>query len=97
MPDMHFVAGREGWLEQAGEVELIGGWAEIALDADFAACVDTSSYQVFATSYDAIAVFVTNRSASGFEIHALPMGGRRPSTSRCAYRVIGRRRTSPEG
>jgi hypothetical protein len=91
--DLHCIASHEQWLEETGEVELIGGWAEIALAADFAAAIDTSSYQVFATSYDPVSVFVTGRNAAGFEIHALAISGKsRPSTIRCAYRVIARRR-----
>ena len=82
------------WLEQAGEVELVGGYAHVALAADFAALVDTSCYQVFATSYDPLSVFVTNRTASGFEIHALQPARARPSAARCAWRVVGRRRSS---
>jgi hypothetical protein len=91
--DLHCIASHEQWLEETGEVELIGGWAAIPLAADFAAAIDSSSYQVFATSYDPVSVFVSNRSAAGFEIHALAMSGKsRQSTIRCAYRVIARRR-----
>jgi hypothetical protein len=91
--DLHCIASHEQWLEETGEVELIGGWAEIPLAADFAAAIDTSSYQVFATSYDPVSVFVSNRSTTGFEIHALAISGKgRRSTIRCAYRVIARRR-----
>ncbi|HSV18977.1 MAG TPA: hypothetical protein VLR71_11235 [Casimicrobiaceae bacterium] len=81
------------WLERAGEAELIGGYAHVALAADFAAAVDTSTYQVFTSSYDALSVFVTNRSATGFEIHALQPPRTRPSAARCAWRVIARRRS----
>jgi hypothetical protein len=91
--DLHCIASREQWLEETGEVELIGGWAEIPLAADFAAAIETSSYQVFVTSYDPVSVFVTNRSTAGSEIHAPAMSGKsRQSTIRCAYRVIARRR-----
>jgi hypothetical protein len=91
--DLHCIASHEQWLEETGEVELIGGWAEILLAADFSSAIDTSSYQVFATSYDPVSVFVSNRSTAGFEIHALAMSGKsRQSTIRCAYRVIARRR-----
>jgi hypothetical protein len=37
--DLHCIASREQWLEETGEVELIGGWAEIPLAADFAAAI----------------------------------------------------------
>src|SRR5437764_560929 len=36
--------GREPWLEQFGEVELIGGWAQVALDRTFAGSVDGPGY-----------------------------------------------------
>jgi hypothetical protein len=84
---------RDEWLEEVGEAELVGGWAEIRLAADFVAVIDTSSYQVFTTSYDAVPVFVTNRRTTGFEIHALARWEKaRPSHTRCAYHVIARRR-----
>ena len=91
--DLHCIASHEQWLEETGEAELIGGWAQIPLTADFSSAIDTSSYQVFTTSYGPVSVFVTNRSATGFEIHALAMSGKgRQSTMQCAWRVIARRR-----
>ncbi len=48
------IASHDTWLEEAGEVELIGGWAEVALGEEFAAAADTAHYQVFLTSYDAV-------------------------------------------
>jgi hypothetical protein len=35
-----FSIGRGPWLEQFGEVELIGGWAEVAFGRDFAAFIE---------------------------------------------------------
>jgi hypothetical protein len=84
----------DAWLEDVGEVELIGGWAEVILAADFVANADTSCYQVFATSYAAVPVFVSNRHPTGFEIHAVPTSRPGPSRARCAWRVIGPRRTA---
>jgi hypothetical protein len=84
---------REVWLEVAGEVDLTGGWAEVALDERYAASIDASAYLVFLTSYDAAAVFVQNRTPRSFEIHAMPVPGRRGrATVRCAYRVMARPR-----
>ena len=85
-------AADEQWLEEVGEVELIGGWAEVILAADFVANADTSCYQVFATSYAAVPVFVSNRHETGFEIHAIRTARAGPSRARCAWRVIGPRR-----
>ena len=79
-------------MEQVGEVELIGGWAEVNVAEDFAVSADTAHYQVFLTSYDAVFVFVQNRTPRSFEIHALPGQGRKklPSSTRCAYRLVRR-------
>ena len=87
------IPSEDKWLQEAGEVELIGGWAQVALSDDFAAQVNTSEYQVLLTSYDAVAVFVQNRTARSFEIHALPtLPRRRTSPIRCGYRVMAPRR-----
>ena len=94
MTERRLIASLDGWLEEAGEVELIGGWAQVALADDFAAQVATTDYQVFLTSYDNVVVFVQNRTAQGFEVHASSVTGKKRSfTTRCAYRVVGRRMT----
>ena len=86
------ITSHGGWTEEAGEVELIGGWTEVALTEEFARQTDTSDYQVFLTSYDAVLVFVQNRLPRSFEIHALPeQRGKRATPTRCAYRVVARR------
>jgi hypothetical protein len=86
------IAGHAGWLEQVGEVELIGGWAEVSVAPEFAASADLAHYHVFLTSYDAVFVFVQNRTPQSFEIHALPgqASGKLPRSARCAYRVVAR-------
>lgn len=85
------IADHRGWTEEVGEVELIGGWAEVPLGIEFSARVDTSDYQVFLTSYDAMLVFVQNRKPGSFEIHVLSALHRKPPRSmRCAYRVLAR-------
>jgi hypothetical protein len=94
--NQRLTGSRDSWLEETGEVELIGGWAEVALAADFAGRVDTSDYQVFLTSYDAVVVFVQNRTPRGFEIHALrALEGRLGFATRCGYRVVARRLPRP--
>lgn len=83
------VAEHAGWLEQIGEVELIGGWAEVRVAEDFAKLADPVRYQVFLTSYDAVFVFVQNRTPRSFEIHALTAQRRKlPRSPCCAYRVV---------
>ncbi len=86
------IADHDDWWEVAGEVELIGCWAQVALTDEFRAQVDTSSYQVFLTSYAAALVFVQNRLPRSFEIHAVPaQRGKRSMSIRCSYRVVARR------
>jgi hypothetical protein len=92
MPHQRSVTGHDTWVETAGEVELIAGWADVALEYEFAAVADTSRYQVFLTSYDAVLVFVQNRTPKGFEIHALSTQSHKlPRSTCCAYRVLARR------
>jgi len=82
------------WLEEIGEVELIGGWAQVTLAADFASQVANSDYQVLLTSYDAAVVFVQNRTAQGFEIHTSSVVKTKKSSAiRCGYCVLARRRS----
>ena len=90
-----FILGEHGtWIEQAGDVALLGGWAEVALEEEFARRVDTADYEVFLSSYDAAVVFVQNRTSKGFEIHAMSAPGQRHhKTVQCAYRVVGRARS----
>ena len=86
------IADHGPWLEQLGEIELIGGWCEVPLAPEFAAAIDATRYQVCLTSLDAVLVFVHNRTPLGFEVHAAPVrtGGRRSSV-RCSYRVAAPR------
>jgi hypothetical protein len=87
-----FSVAHEAWLEQFGEVELIGGWAEVALEEAFATLVECPGYQVFVTSYDPVQLFVQSRKERSFEIHAMPgPEGKRRLALHCGYRVVGRR------
>jgi len=89
-----FSALDEEWIEDIGEAQLIGGWAEIPLSADFAKLIDSDHYHVFLTSYDPTILFVQNRTARGFEIHALnTRRTKRAFSTCCSYRIIGRRRS----
>jgi hypothetical protein len=83
----------QDWIEEIGEVELIGGWAEVWLRDEFAALVDPEHYQVFLTSYGPVLLFVQNRTARGFEIHSLPaVRGKRKFSTFCGYRVVALRK-----
>lgn len=88
----------QDWIEEIGEVELIGGWAEVRLRDEFAGLVDTEHYQVFLTSYGPVLLFVQNRTTRGFEIHSLPaMRGKRKFSTFCGYRVIAARKAPQDG
>lgn len=82
----------ECWLEDFGEAALIGGWAEVRLDAGFCAALEPAQYQVFLTPYAPVLVFVQNRTERSFEIHACPvLKGRGHLLAHCGWRVMGRR------
>lgn len=88
------IADHGDWLEQIGEADLTGGWAEVRLAAEFQRRADTAGYQVCLTSYDAVLVFVHNRTTGSFEIHTLPVRGlRHRGGGRCGYRVVAPRRS----
>ena len=79
------------WLEEFGEAELIGGWAQIALDRAFAQLIE-EDYQVFVSSYDPVQLFIQNRTPQSFEIHVLPAQSLYlRSPAHCAYHIVGRR------
>lgn len=78
----------ESWFEDFGFGELVDGRALIALDPEFMELVDHDQYHVFLTEYDANnALFVTNRTSSGFEVQSSTS----PSNARFSYRVTAKR------
>jgi hypothetical protein len=83
----------ESWFEDFGEARVRKGICRVALDADFAALVHTSDYQVFLTPYDPVPLYVSRRTARGFEIRVMA-DAKRPTatTARCAYRIVARRK-----
>lgn len=90
--ELHPIASPRNWVEQIGEAELIGGWAEVVLDEDFIALLAPEPFQVFLTSYDAVLLFVQNRTGTSFEIHTCPlMKGHRKLPAHCGWRAVGRR------
>ena len=63
----------EAWFEDFGEGTITGGKAEITLDPDFAAVVDTSKLHVFCFAHDANhALHLAGRTATGFVVGASP-------------------------
>ena len=59
----------EAWIEDAGEVELVDGVAEVAIDERLAAIADVQGYQVFLSPYAPVRAYVAaatpDRSRSG--------------------------------
>lgn len=79
----------ENWFEDFGFGHLTGGQAQVQLDADFAATVNTDAYHVFIAEYDDNnALFVTNRTNTGFEVRAKT--STRDATF--SYRVVAKRK-----
>ncbi len=85
---LYCVESPESWFEDFGEARLRKGVCQVKLDAEFAALVDTSHYQVFLTAYDPVPLYVSKRSPKGFEIRAM---GEAAGMARCAYRIVAKR------
>jgi hypothetical protein len=81
----------QNWFEDFGSGQLTGGTASIALDATFAEEVNTgASYHVFLTPHEECeGLYVTDVSASGFEVHELHHG---QSNVTFDYRIVALRR-----
>jgi hypothetical protein len=86
---LYCVESPESWFEDIGFGTLVNGHAEIRLDPDFGATVQTDHYHVFITEYDGNnALYVTARSATGFEVRA----GARAVDASFSYRVMAKRK-----
>jgi hypothetical protein len=80
----------EAWLEDAGEVELVDGKAEVAIDERLAAIVDVADYQVFLSPYAPVHAYVSRRDAGSFQIRvAGAKKGAKPVA--CGWRLLARR------
>jgi hypothetical protein len=82
----------ESWIEDFGTRQLVDGKAEVRLDPDFAAVVQTDAYHVFLTGHDeqADALVVTSRGAGGFTVTERRGG---TSSGTFSYRVVARPKT----
>jgi hypothetical protein len=79
----------ESWFEDFGRGEMVRGRAQVELDPDYAAVVQTEDYHVFLTPEgDSSGLYVTNKRSSGFEVRE-QQGG--TSTLTFSYRVVARR------
>jgi hypothetical protein len=80
----------ESWFEDFGRAELTRGHAQVELDPDFAALVDTDVYHVFVTPEgDSNGLYTSARTPSGFEVREQGGG---TSTLPFSYRVVARRK-----
>ena len=68
---LYCVESPDSWFEDFGDAALVNGVADITIDPDFAAVVDSSRYQVFLTEYDDHrGLYVTDRTPCGFRVRA---------------------------
>ena len=80
----------ESWFEDFGRAELRAGRAEVALDADFAALVETDDYHVFLTPEgESGGLYVSARTSGTFEVREQADG---KSTLGFSYRIVARRK-----
>jgi hypothetical protein len=80
----------ESWFEDFGEAALKDGRAEVQLDPDFAAVIETKGYHVFLTPYgDSSGLYVVDRTAKGFMVREQKDG---TSNLAFSYRVVARRK-----
>ena len=60
----------ESWFEDFGTGTISGGKAEVKLDPDFAAVVDTAKLHVFLTAHDEHHLHIAGKGAAGFSVQA---------------------------
>jgi hypothetical protein len=85
----------ESWFEDFGRARLSRGRAEVRLDPDFAALVQTDDFHVFLTAEgETRGLYVADRSEAGFEVRE-QRGGDGDVTF--SYQVVARRRDVDAG
>jgi len=95
---LYCVESPEAWFEDFGEGTITGGKAEVKLDPDFAAVVDTAKLHVFITEHDAHHLHVPQRTATGFAVavdaDGLAARGIKAAdvNSTFTYRVVAKRK-----
>ncbi|MCA1722681.1 MAG: hypothetical protein LC748_00195, partial [Thermomicrobia bacterium] len=96
---VYCVESPESWLEDFGEAQLVNGKAEVRLDAEFAAIIETTGYHVFLTEYgDHTNLFVETRSATAFTVAAkgtvgaVNAHGIKAGSGTFGYRVVAKRK-----
>lgn len=79
----------ESWFEDFGSAELVRGRAEVVLDPNYSALVETDHYYVFLTPEgDSNGLYVTNKGSLGFEVREQQEG---TGTLSFSYRVVAKR------
>lgn len=101
---VYCVEAPESWLEDFGEGKIVGGRAEIALDADFAAVADTSTMHVFLNEVGGHSgLHVSRKTGAKFTVESSPTLARAGGlsvdriSSTFSYRVVARRKDVPPG
>ncbi len=96
---LYCVESPESWFEDFGEGTLVNGKANVALDRDFAALVDTGRLHVFPVAHDEHHLHVAQRTASGFTVAATPSAAAHAAGKKAgdlggtfSYRVVARRK-----
>lgn len=79
----------ESWFEDFGFGEFVNGLAQIQLDPEFAAVVNSDAYHVFITEYDDNnALYVAQRTSTGFEVRTKAL----TASGTFSYRVVAKRK-----
>lgn len=88
--EMYGVHAAENWFEDFGAAQLVHGVAVVKIDPAFAETVNgEAGYHVFLTPQgDCEGLYVTNKTAIGFEVHELRKGA---SSVSFDYRITARR------
>jgi len=88
---MYATEAPEPWFEDFGEGTIVNGKADVKIDPEFAALIQTDTYHVFPVSHDAASkgLAVIARRADGFTV-AEHSGG--TSAGTFSWRVVGKRK-----
>jgi hypothetical protein len=88
--ETYSVQSAENWLEDYGEGQLRNGSATVTLDPAFAETVNTGvAFHVFLTpGGDCKGLYVTNKTATSFEVHELGEGQSEISFD---YKIVAKR------
>jgi hypothetical protein len=79
----------ENWFEDFGSGHFLNGHADISLADDFASVVNSDSYHVFLTEYEANnALYVTARTSKGFVVRCMSS----TASGTFSYRVVAKRK-----